>query len=336
MKALAHQQHRHYHAVEAATHAELGGKLGQLFGPLLLEVIEEEREDRAWRGKVAAARPLLEAAREHFPGYIDELQAYAEAARIPLPELWALSIEGDLDDLSPEKCTTVVTNGGRLVIHNEDWDEDAAEAICVLRKTLAGVTTLEIYYYAVPLGGSAISIGSNGYVHAVNSLSHEDGRVGVPKNVIARWLSDTRDPSADFERLKALPRASGYNHVLVSRNGEVLDIESSAERQVLLRPKLPHVHTNHYLSGDLEDCEAADDGDSTFKRYAKACALARPSMTVPEVMALSGDGNGQGRNNVMNRETIARMIADLDQRAAHIWLAREARAGWVSYPLDFL
>jgi Acyl-coenzyme A:6-aminopenicillanic acid acyl-transferase len=328
--------HRHYHAVEAASHAELGGKLGQLFGLLVRESLNEAREQPDWRRKAGAARPLLEATRQHFPRYVEELEAYAEAAGIPLLELWALSIEGDLDDLAPEKCTTVVTNGGRLIAHNEDWDRDAAEAICVLRRTVAGATTLEIYYYEVPLGGSAIGVSSNGYVHAVNSLTHVDGRIGVPKNVIARWLSDTHDPACDFARLKALPRASGYNHVLVGRHGDVLDIECSATRQVLLRPALPHVHTNHFLAPNLAACEAADGTDSTFKRHAKACALARPTMTVSELMALTGDGAGHGRNSIMNRATIARVIVDIEKRQAHIWLERESNAGWVGYPLDFL
>jgi hypothetical protein len=327
--------HRHYHAIEAASHAELGARLGRLFGPLLRESLDEAREQRDWRRKARAATPLLVAAREHFPGYVEELEAYAEAAGIALPELWALSIEGDLDDLAPEKCTTVVTNGGRLVVHNEDWDRDAAEAICVLRRTLAGVTTLEIYYYEVPLGGSAIGVSSNGYVHAVNSLDHADGGIGVPKNVVARWLSDTRDPVGDFRRLRALPRASGYNHVLVGRQRQVLDIECSATRQVLLRPGLPHVHTNHFLAPELAEYEAADDEDSTFRRHATACALARPAMTIAEAMALAGDGAGQGRSNLMNRSTIARAVVDLQRRVAHIWLARERNAGWVDYSLDF-
>jgi len=328
--------HRHYHAVEASSLAELGAKLGEMFGSRLHEGLKAARKQRDWRRKAGAAEPLLDAARKHFPQYIEELEAYAKAARIPLLELWALSIEDDLDSMAPEKCTTVVTNSGRLVIHNEDWDRDAAEAICVLKTTIAGCTTLEIYYYEVPLGGSAISIGSNGYLHAVNSLDHADCGIGVPKNVVARWLSDTRNPVSDFERLKTLPRASGYNHVLVGLHGEVFDIESSATRQVLLRPKLPHIHTNHFLSEELQDCEAADEADSTFKRYVRACALARPTMTVSEAMALAGDGAGRGRNNVMNRETIARMVVDLDRRCAHIWLARESGAGWIAYPLDFL
>jgi hypothetical protein len=112
----------------------------------------------------------------------------------------------------------------------------------------------------------------------------------------------------------------------------VLDIECSATRQVLLRPELPHVHTNHFLASDLADCEAADGADSTFKRQAKACALARPAMTVSELMALSGDGAGHGRNNIMNRATIARVIVDLEKRHAHIWLERESSTGWVGYP----
>ena len=58
---------------------------------------------------------------------------------------------------------------------------------------------LEIYYYAVPLGGSALSVNANGFVPAMNSLDHTDRQTGVPKNVIEPLaVEETCDARADF------------------------------------------------------------------------------------------------------------------------------------------
>jgi hypothetical protein len=327
-------RHTCYHEVEAGSPAELGAKLGRLFGGLMRESVAEARAQRGWRRKLAIAGEQIAVTRRHFPQYLDELDAYARAAGLPLDHVWVVMCEDELDEMAAEKCTTVVTNGGRLVSHNEDWDEDSAEAICVLRKTLAGRTTLELHYTNTPLGGSALSVNAHGVVQAINSLSHTDGQIGVPRNVIARWLSDTRDPESDFRRLCELPRSAGYNHVLVG-GGEVLDIECSATRQVMFRPRLPCAHTNHFLSSHLAGLEAAE-GESTYRRYRSACALLKGSMTLAEMFTLNGDTANGKRASIMNRNTIGKVVVDLDARMAHIWLQREAEAGWVAYPLDFM
>lgn len=328
--------HVSYHEVKAGNPAELGAKLGGVFGGFVCESVAEAREEENWSRKVAIAGQQIAITRRHLPRYVDEVEAYARAAGLPLAHVWVVMCEDELDDLATEKCTTVVTNGGSLLSHNEDWDEDAAEAICVLRRTLAGRTTLELHYYNTPLGGSALSVNSHGVVQAINSLSHSDGQIGVPRNVIARWLSETRDPEGDFRRLRQLLRSAGYNHVLVGGRGQVFDIECSATRQVMFRPALPYAHTNHFLSDELADLEGAETGDSTYRRYRSACALLKDPMTLDEMFALNSDAAHGKQASIMNRDTIGKVVVDLEARVAHIWLSREARAGWVAYPLDFL
>src|SRR5690606_20058965 len=114
--------------------------------------VEKARENDGWNDKVACALMLLEPTQRHFPQYIEEISGYAEAAHIHMRELWALCVEDDAHN----KCTTVVTNGGKLLLHNDDWDPEAANAVCVLEKTVGELTILELYYYVIPLGGSAV------------------------------------------------------------------------------------------------------------------------------------------------------------------------------------
>jgi hypothetical protein len=328
--------HRAYQTVDAKNAADLGTQLGRLNGEHMRESIAYVRREPNWNRKLAIAKQQIAVTQQHLPQYVTELEAYAGAAGLSLADVWVVMCEDELDEMAAEKCTTFVTNGGNLVSHNEDWDEDSEEEIGVLRKTIGGLTTLEIHYFNTPLGGSAISINSHGYVQAINSLHHSDGRIGIPRNVIARWLSETADPEQSFAKLRTLPRSAGYNHLLVGTGGRVFDIECTAERQVMWRPDLPFSHANHYLSGELSDLEQADDGDTTFRRYKSACALVKGSMSLAEATAVNGN-TAHGREfSIFNSNTIARVVADLDQRVAHIWLRREARSGWIAYPLDFI
>ena len=236
-------RHRNFHVVEADTNAELGRKLGSKFGGEIDDFVREIRNRRGWKRRLDAAQSLLDAARHHFPAYVEELDAYAQAAGQKPIDIWAMCLEDELDDLGHEHCTTMVTNGGALVAHNEDWDEDSEDAICILQKSVGALTILELYYYAVPLGGCAFSINSHGYIQAINSLNHRDASAGVPKCIIARHLSETSNPQQDITRLQGIPRSSGYAHTFVGMTGDVTHIESTARKMVVTQPDLPFVHT---------------------------------------------------------------------------------------------
>ncbi len=326
--------HANYHEVVGADAAACGRQLGRLFGAKVREYIEDEEDSRHWRRLRVEADRYLAVAAKYFPTYIEELRAYADAARVDLLDLWTMSISEELDDA--EKCTTVVTNNGRLIAHNEDWDADAVEDICILKRTCAGVTTLELYYYGCPLGGTALSICSRGYVQAINSLNHVDQRLGIPKIVIARRLSELADAARELPDLLALPRASGFAHTLVDRSGRTTAVECSAKRQSVRHPKLPFVHTNHMLDGALSDVQGELDGRSTIERYNAACTLASPAMDRAGLTKLTGDSTRGPVNSVLNENTIARAIVDLDRRVASFWLRREPRKGWVDYPIEFM
>ena len=328
--------HACYAEVEAGSHRELGEALGGRFGTIAADGIDYVRGEGGWKRKVAAARDLLERTRAVFPHYAEELEAYAAAARLPVLDLWVLMVEDDLGPMAGEKCTTVVTNGGKLLSHNEDWDSDSEDAICVLKKTLRGFTTLEIYYYNNVLGGTAITVNSNGCVQAINSLSPTDVQPGVPRNVVARWLSETADVEADVRKLAGMQRSSGYNHLFTDMRGEVFNLECSATRQVLTRPQLPYAHTNHFLCRELQHLDEGREEDATVDRHRSACALLKENMTLGEMVALNSDTSRGRQRSIMNARTIGKLVVDLERRIASIWLRREKSAGWIDYPLDFI
>ncbi|PRQ02015.1 C45 family autoproteolytic acyltransferase/hydolase [Enhygromyxa salina] len=326
--------HDNFHEISADTYYELGRQKGSLFGDVLRRSIEDEATDPCWRARVSQALDSLRPARKAFPHLVEELEGYAAAAGAAFEDLWALNMEDETGDTGAGRCTTVVTGGGRMIAHNEDWHRDVKSSVCVLQKTVGSLTILELFYMNT-LGGNSISINSHGIVHAVNSLTHRDSGTGVPRNLTARWLSETSDPSSDDERLCRLRRTSGYSHTLVDMNGRIWNIEASAKQQHLTRPPSPFIHTNHYLT-HLRSLESEANTLGTHSRLARASARVTDSMTPAALRDLMDDRSDGAELSIFNDRTVARMIVDLDQLRAHIWLLREAEQGWLAYDLDFI
>lgn len=325
--------HANYYEVEGSDPVKLGRALGLRFGDKIRDYIEdlEDVDQSAW----ARARMLLQQTEKYFPDYVAELQSYANAADVELLELWAVAIEDQLSPDASERCTTIVTNEGHLIGHNEDWDPDAATEICILKKRAGSTTSLELYYYGAPLGGVALSISSRGHIQAINSIAHADSRDGVPKHAIARALSELRFGSADLERILAVPRSSGFAHILVDRAGHLTSIECTATQHRVTSPRTPFVHTNHLLDPVLGQRGLAAS-ESSFHRFKNATAMAAQSMDVASMTRLVGDQSQGKSKSILNRNTIARAIVDFDQQTAHFWLHQESEKGWIPYSIDFL
>lgn len=326
--------HTNYFVFKADNNYDLGLLLGAHFKDALQTKMSRIVRDEAWSLKLKRAGEYLAITKEYFPQYVAEIEGYAKGADVDFVELWTRSLEDEFSYYQEDHCTSIVTNNGKLISHNEDWAKDAADEICVIQKTVGGITILELNYFNT-LGGNSASINSFGYTHLINTLTHSDWQLGVPRNVIARFMSETKDPVKDFERLESTKRATGYNHNIISRDGHIWNIESNSKEQVLLEPNSPFVHTNHYLSEQLKPREA-EKTPSTFKRYEVASERARPRISEEELKKLVSDDSQGPDLSVFNERTIARMIIDLEQMVANIWLLREADRGWVEYPLGFV
>jgi hypothetical protein len=329
-------RHKHYHEIESSDPIEAGRLLGKLFGDKIRAYIAEWRDvqnSTLWRQR---AQLLLRQTRYYFPEYVGELQAYADAADIDLLDLWVIAIEDELSGHASEKCTSVVANRGRLVGHSEDWAPNASSEICILKKRVANVTTLELYYYASPLGGVALSISSQGYIQCINSIAHVDSGDGVPKSVTARALSELQIGANGLQGLLAIPRSSGFAHTLVDREANLITIECTATQHRVAKPKIPFVHTNHIIDPLLGQLDAGPDSDSSLRRLEDATAAATQIVDLPAMIRLVEDQSRGKSKSINNKNTIARTIVDLDKRTAYFWLKRESKKGWAPYSIDFL
>ncbi len=319
--------HRNYFNLTADSYYELGQQEGKLFQDKVMSTLAVQRLKSNWEQRVFKARELLPFSETALPDLIQEMKGYAHGAAVDFFELWAISLETDYSQL--DKCTTIITNDGMLIGHNEDWDAGSKDSICVLRKQIQDLTIFELFYFNT-LGGNSISMNSHGIVQAINSLSHTDSNRGIPRNLIARWMSETADPEQAFTQMQGMNRSEGYNHNLINRSGKIVTIESTATQSRLSPVTSPFVHTNHYL-GELTQYEANDNQSGTFERYAFASHNVRPHMTNDELQALLGDTSNGSVVSVFNERTIARMIIDLTVMKAFVWLLREKELGWVEY-----
>ncbi|HRI05487.1 MAG TPA: C45 family autoproteolytic acyltransferase/hydrolase [Candidatus Dojkabacteria bacterium] len=323
--------HTNYFEVEANSNYELGEKLGMIFKDKLHKDIATAQASSYWERRSLEALKYLQPTQNTFPHYIEELQGYAKAAEIPFNDLWTLSLEDEV--YFEDKCTTFITNKGLLIGHNEDQG-GATESVCVLKKTIKETTILELYYLHT-LGGNAISINSNGYIQAINSLSQTDKRLGVPRNVIARWVSETSSVENDLETLKGIERSSGFGHNVVDRNGNAYNIESSATELDMQQVDSPYVHANHYLRS-LKKYEANHGSTYTFNRYECGINLIKDNMTTLQMQDLLKNRDTGEASSIFNSRTVGSMIVDLGKKVAYIWLARENEKGWIEYNIDFI
>jgi hypothetical protein len=328
--------HKHYHEIECSDPIEAGWLLGKMFGDKTRAYIAysyDEVKSTHWRQR---AQHLLQQTRHYFPNYVDELQAYADAADIDLLDLWIISIEDELSHDASEKCTSIVANQGRLVGHSEDWSANAASEICILKRRVANVTTLELYYYATPLGGVALSISSHGYIQCINSIAHVDRGDGVPKSVIARAASELRPGTNGLPSLLALPRSSGFAHILVDRMTNLTTVECTATQHQVASPSIPFAHTNHIIDAHLGQRVAEPASKSSLRRLESATAAAPQIVDLPTMVRLVEDRSRGKSKSINNKNTIARAIVDLDSRTAYFWLRRERKRRWASYSIDYL
>lgn len=324
--------HTNYFEIQADSYYDLGLQEGRLFKQSLVDSISKEEQHKSWASKLEKSKAYFNPTKKAFPQFVEELKGYAKGAGMSFADLWTLSFEDEQSEA--DKCTTVITNSGKLIAHNEDWDANSKNAICVLKKSVKDLIIFELFYYNT-LGGNSISVNSHGFVQTINTLTHTDKRVGIPRNVIARWLSETKSPQQDYNKLSTLQRSAGYSHNFINLQGKAWNIESSAFKHAFIDVASPFVHTNHYLT-ELKELENDDNLCGTFDRYEFANQNTRKSMSLTDLQELMGDKSKGSKVSIFNERTIARMIVDLENFVAYVWLLREQEKGWIKYDIDFL
>lgn len=297
----------------------------------------------------------LASARRHIPTVVEELEGMAEGAGVPLAKLMVPNLGEELtcnDDPAggasclshgratagrrPRRrrghCTTVaiMAGGRRIVAHNEDWFAGDAQNNVLLRLTTTDGTKI----LAVSSGSllPATGINSHGIAGGANTVFSNDNRVGVPNNLLRRWVLEAKTLEEAHDRCLLPERARGSNHLFGDADGRIWNLETSATASALTESGEWYVHANHYLSPEMQGYDLSSSANSRT-RVARAHELVReglerdddPAVIAARVLADHENGEncicGHPNDNDSPGEqemTTASMIWDLDALSVEV------------------
>lgn len=312
---------RQFSVVQASgNNYDVGVEIGKTLQSIIQKILEQNKKlfEKNFNEYLRQSVVFLEQAQQYFPQYINELKGIADGAHVSFDELF-LSNNREVANFDPgifnsNHCTIVgiPTEEGYLLGHNEDWDKSALEHMYLLDAVINGTKIFGLNY-ANNLIGDSVAINGSGLVEAVNELSHQDIQVGAPKNFIARAILDCKTLEEAENLMNIIPRAAGYNHVLV-QGKRLWNIESTAKEYVI--EKVDHqkyVHTNHYVT-ELARIDT-QKSEETKLRYNKVKNLMDQIHTVDDMKRVLSDRNDP---RICREGTIGSMIFDTVNKTAYI------------------
>jgi len=279
------------------SYREVGRQIGEACGDVIERAVAFDGElpegrSRSEQLKLAGRYRDLTAAA--LPWVVEEMNGAAEGAEVDPLALFACSVEeiwyeprtmgtgaaidGRCSDLVATAPATA--DGHVLVAHNNDLSPRYRDELVAIERRVHGDPAV------FTIGnGIWISVGWNdaGLSLTGNELSPNDERIGIPRELQVRAM--LRDTSLDAMVGTALrhDRASSYNNVLASSDGDVVNVEGSATSVEMTEPD-EHgrlVHTNHYVC----DAMLPYEGDPVYARRS-AVRYARAE----ELLAAQSDG----------------------------------------------
>ncbi len=287
---------------------EVGTSIGTRFKERLQNyILKRKRTIPNYDQYIEQTRPYFDITQKYFPHLIGELDSIAKAAEISLQDLFFVNNREVFESFSlVGHCTIAVSFGsdGAIVGHNEDWAIEELDDLYVLKATIGETTFLGLQYFEA-LGVSA-TMNNWGLVQCINDLSGS-AQIGVPKNFIARAILECKTLDEAEDIIRKTPNASGFNHVLV-QGDEIRNIEISgndiAVEKVL---KKNYVHTNHFLSLEMQT-KSSLTVPSSIPRYNRAKELIRDGMTRKDMIELLSDKGNREFPICRQDETIGSVI----------------------------
>jgi len=278
----------------------MGRMLGEQAGDLIRDMLYtyrsfmQQASGFSWAEAVRESHKYLPYAQAAYPQYVEEIVGIAEGAGVSFQDAWLLNCyEGVAEDQKLMACTSIaanddVTADGHVYLgHNEDWIGGDSQHVYLVRATPDdGPAFLSVSY-----GPMLCNLGFNaaGIAVGINSVYPTDVRVGVPQVVLSRAVLAAERLSDALRACLHDRRASGYNHLLADRSGEIFSVESSATRHdVLYAHEGWLAHTNHYLSERLQAIEQRFVYASSTVRLRRAERLLRRLRRQAGALSLEG------------------------------------------------
>jgi isopenicillin-N N-acyltransferase-like protein len=307
----------------------------------------------SWEEALEVSRPYQTCAREAYPQLVEELTGNAEGAGVAFDEIFLLNSMEEIasDALHLAKCTSMAVNQARtadkhvLLAHNEDWTpEDEADVLIIHAEPDNAPAFLAMTY-----GGLLPNIGFNaaGIAQCCNTVNPTDARFGVPRVIVARAALSARTISEAIQHITTPKRAAGYNHLLASRDGEIIDVEVSASRHALI-PAVDGfaAHTNHYLDTQMKTVEKkVPQPARSTARLERAMEMIQGSgHTIQSLQAILKDHERypdsicchmvDDPDPLGRKKTINSLVMDLTSRSMYIAPGNPCANGYTIYLLE--
>lgn len=240
--------------IEASgTNYNAGYKIGQTCRKQIAGLIEtSKRKYSLIAGKpfdyfVQRSKKLLDPCQRKYAKYIDEIKGITDGADVNFNEYFALNFEDEVADFV-YKCTTLFlkTKNNILLGHNEDWTEDFADKLYILKLKQKGKPDILFLSYLGPPQFIIACINSAGIAFTGNSL-YTSHKLGIPEAIMLRSMADATSVREAIKDMTAKPREMGMNSMIISKN-RIVDIENSLNKSAVIEVKGDYfVHTNHPL-----------------------------------------------------------------------------------------
>jgi len=263
----------------SGTHYEVGRAVGLATAPTLREAVDFDAQLPAGRSRdeqLALADRYLDVTRAGTPWLVEEVDGAAEGAGVDPLALFAASIE-EIWTVRPSQVTAGVVVDGRCsdlvagppatadghlwVAHTNDLSPASRDDVVAIEWRVPG----EPVVFSLGIG-PWISIGWNdaGLSLTGNELSPNDEVVGVPRLLMVREQLTATTMDAAVTMALRPDRASSYNTVFATADGEVTNIEGSATDAEVehLDERGRFAHTNHYACARM----AGFEGDPSYAR----------------------------------------------------------------------
>jgi hypothetical protein len=238
----------------------IGRQLGAHVKPVFADYMGQSSAWQAvsrWRGS-AFAQQLRAAAMQHFPAYVAEIDAMAQALDWPVDDLFLWNCRGELIHNAPDGCTTLAarTPAAGLIAHNEDGDPWLHGRCSVVEVEPDGRPGFVSFYYPGSLPGHTFAATRAGLAQAINNVRIREPRVGVPRMILARAVLDCASLDEALALLRDTPRASGFHHTIGGTDAagdvRVHSVEATAQRCSALEVSAPSGHANHLIHAGFE------------------------------------------------------------------------------------
>lgn len=282
---------------------EIGHALGRHAARAIHEQVRELDEFKAllpWRGHPYTTE-LEAAARRRTPAYVAEIEGLAAGADWPFAEAFLWNAKGDLRAAGGPPghgCTTLfaVEADARWIIHNEDGAQAHRDDVFIVRAQPEQGLAFTSFAYPGLICGNSFAVNAYGVVQALNNVRARDGRVGVPRQLVARALLDCAGLDGPLAILRGWTRASGYHHGLAQAGDpRLLAIEAPASGVAATLVGDRYAHANHLIAPDFAGLRQVVTASSARRQEHAAAGFVEQRADALDVLfddAVHGRGGG--------------------------------------------